>query len=325
MTVDAEVSPSAPGGLVLTDTATATANTPDPDPADNDATATITTAAPQADLATSKTGGAAVAGGAVTYTVTVANNGPSDALAVGLTDLIPAGFTATSVTSTRGTCTLGATVTCDVGDLPGPGAGGQISDAVVTIVATIPPDFPPGATPNAAVASSTTADPVPGNNGGSVTTDVTAVADLAVTKTADPVQPAAGADVTYTVTITNTGPSTARDVVLADALPAGLTLISVDPPTCTGAPQLSCPIGDLDPGGTATVTVVMNIPSNFDLATGAVNTASVTSPTPDPAAGNNTATATVTTRATRRPSGPQVGHHRSPTAARHTAPDLPGR
>ena len=110
-------------------------------------------------------------------------------------------------------------------------------------------------------------------------------------------QPAAGDNVTFTVTVSNAGPSTARDVVLTDTLPAGFTLVSVDPPSCTGTTVLSCPIGDLGQGATATATVVMNIPSNFDLSTGAVNSATVTSSTPDPAAGNDTATATVTTQA----------------------------
>jgi len=57
---------------------------------------------------------------------------------------------------------------------------------------------------------------------------------VSVTKTANPVQPAAGEAVTYTVTVANAGPSTARDVVLTDVLPGGLTPDSVDPATYFG-------------------------------------------------------------------------------------------
>ena len=85
------MSPDAPGGLAIANTATATSDTSDPDDADNTATATITTAPPLADLATTKTAGAAVAGGQVTYTVTVTNNGPSAATAVELADAAPGG------------------------------------------------------------------------------------------------------------------------------------------------------------------------------------------------------------------------------------------
>ena len=297
MTVVGRVSPDAPGGLAIGNTATATSNTSDTDDADNTATASITTAAPLADIATTKTGTDAVAGGQVTYTVTVTNNGPSSAGDVSLDDVIPAGLDAVSAVSSRGDCTLGATVTCDLGDLPGPDASGQTSNAVVTITANVPPDFPVGDLTNTATTSTSTADPVPGNDDGSVVTQVSALADVSVGKTADPLQPVAGENVTFTVTVTNAGPSTARGVVLDDALPPGLTLISVDPPTCTGAPQLSCPIGDLAPGATVTITVVMNIPGNFPLDPGAVNTATVTTSTSDPAPGNNQATVTVTTRA----------------------------
>jgi uncharacterized repeat protein (TIGR01451 family) len=296
MRVVGRVSPDAPGSLAIANTATATSNTSDPDDTNNTATSSVTTAAPLADIATTKTSGIAVAGGQVTYTVTVTNKGPSAAGDVSLADVLPAGLDPINAVSSRGTCATGATISCNLGTLPGPDPGGQTSTATVTITAKIPPDFPVGNVTNTVTTSTPTADPTPGNDDATVTTAVTAAADVSVTKTADPVQPAAGEDVTFTVTVTNSGPSTARDVVLADALPAGFTLVSVDPGTCTGTTQLSCSTGDLEPGATTTVTVVMHIPSGFDLDAGAVNRASVTSTTPDPAAGNNEATVTVTTR-----------------------------
>ncbi len=300
MTLTARVSPDTAAGEVLRDTASATSRTPDPDPANSSATASVTTSAPRADVVTTKSSSAAVAGGQVTYTVGVVNDGPSSAAGVQLVDPLPAGVVPVSVVSSRGTCVVAPTVTCDLGDLPGPDASGRTSSATVSIVAQVAPDVPAGSVRNTAVASTTTTDPVPGNDAGSADTTVTASADVSVTKTAAPVQPAAGQDVTFTVTVANAGPSTARSVVLDDALPPGLTLMAVDAPPgvrCTSVAALTCDVGDLAPGGSAVVDVTMAVPADADLQTGFANTASVTSPTPDPAPGNGTATATITSRA----------------------------
>ncbi|SIT89290.1 conserved repeat domain-containing protein [Microbacterium sp. RU33B] len=298
MTVAARVSPEAAEGRTLANTATVASSTPDADASDNAATATITTTAPQADLETTKTSSDARAGGQVTYSIVVTNRGPSLATAVTLDDALPAGLSISGLVSSRGECTAGPTITCALGDLPGPDATGNTTSATITVVADIDPSVPPGELVNTATAASATSDPDPADNAATATTSVTAVADVSITKTASPVQPAAGEDVTFTVTVANAGPSTARDVVVADALPSGLTLLGVDPGpgvTCTGA--LTCAVDDLDPQETATFAVRMNVPADFDLQAGAVNTAVVSSSTPDPAPGNDTATATVTARA----------------------------
>ncbi len=298
MTVTARVLPDTPAGVALVNTATVSSNAPDADASDNTATATITTAAPLADITTTKSSSDARAGGQVVYTIVVTNEGPSTARGVSLADALPAGLTATSVVSSRGTCTTAAAITCDLGDVPGPDAAGVASSATITVTADVAPTLAAGTISNTATASTVTTDPDPANNAATVQAVVTTAADVSITKTASPVQPAAGEDVTFTVTVSNAGPSTARDVVVADALPPGLTLLGVDPGpdvTCTGS--LSCTVADLDPQATATFAVRMNVPADFDLQTGAVNTATVTSSTPDPAPGNNTATATVTARA----------------------------
>jgi uncharacterized repeat protein (TIGR01451 family) len=63
-------------------------------------------------------------------------------------------------------------------------------------------------------------------------------ADLSVTKVVDDATPAEGATITYTVTVTNSGPDTATNIQLTDALPAGVSYVSdiasqgtYDPPT----------------------------------------------------------------------------------------------
>ena len=67
-----------------------------------------------------------VPGQAFTYTLTVANGGPSDAATLTVSDTVPAQFTVTNVTSPAGACGFaGQVVTCtrptlvnaaDVGD-----------------------------------------------------------------------------------------------------------------------------------------------------------------------------------------------------------------
>jgi len=60
----------------------------------------------------------AVAGDAVTYTLTVLNNGPSNASAVTLTNLLPASAAFGSALSSQGTCTnIGNNVICALGSL----------------------------------------------------------------------------------------------------------------------------------------------------------------------------------------------------------------
>jgi hypothetical protein len=55
---------------------------------------------------------------------------------------------------------------------------------------------------------------------------IPAQADLEVTKTVDNPTPIFGTPITYTITVTNHGPDTATNVIVADPLPTGLTFIA---------------------------------------------------------------------------------------------------
>lgn len=124
-----------------------------------------------ADLVVSKsvTGSIVGPGQDLTYTVTVANLGPDPALAVTLTDPLPAGTTFVSCSAVPGSC-LGppvgtnGTVTADLGTL---GVG---ATARVTIVVKVTAGN--GALVNTATGSSTTPDPDPDNNHATVVTSV---------------------------------------------------------------------------------------------------------------------------------------------------------
>ncbi|HEU4522559.1 MAG TPA: DUF11 domain-containing protein, partial [Thermoanaerobaculia bacterium] len=111
---------------------------------------------PEADLAITKSGPAALASGAnVTYTVTVTNNGPRDATSVRVTDNIPAGLTLVSATPSQGTCAGNPALVCDLGTIAN-GAG-----ATITIQATVTTAAP---VTNTATVQAAQPDPNPLNN-----------------------------------------------------------------------------------------------------------------------------------------------------------------
>ncbi len=98
-----------------------------------------------------------------------------------------------------------------------------------------------------------------------------------------------GQNVTYTISVTNNGPTTATTVSLTDTLAAGLVLVSATPSqgTCGGSAPITCPLGTLAGGATATVTVIASAAATGSYA----NTAAVTAAQPDFNTGNNSYTA----------------------------------
>jgi uncharacterized repeat protein (TIGR01451 family) len=160
----AAVPSSASNGTVIANTATVAAVTGDPDNANNSATATVTTTIPTAaDVSIVKTGPATViAGGAISYTLTVVNAGPFSAAAVTVADPAPAGLT---FLYASGAC---AALPCALGTLP-PG-----ESRTITAVFRVPPGYA-GANPivNVATVSTPTPDPVLSNNTANASTQVT--------------------------------------------------------------------------------------------------------------------------------------------------------
>jgi LPXTG-site transpeptidase (sortase) family protein len=266
-----------------TNTATKTAESQtDPNPGNNTASATVNPVA--ADIAITKTvsNSAPNQGTNVTFTVTATNNGPSDATGLQVTDLLPAGLTYVSSVPSAGTTYVAGV--WNIGLLP------NGTNATLSIVATV--------TGTAAVTNTATKtaeaqpDPVAGNNSASATVTGQA-ADIGIAKVASaPIVPL-GSSVTFVVTATNHGPSAATGVQVTDVLPAGLTLVSATPSAGTtyNAGTGVWNIGALPNGGGVTLTIVATVTTIVP----ATNTATKTAENqPDPVAGNNSASATVT-------------------------------
>ena len=112
-----------------------------------------------------------------------------------------------------------------------------------------------------------------------------ASADLSLVKSDSPDPVIQGQNLTYTLTVANAGPSAATEVVVNDALPSGVSLVSATPSqgTCTGTADVTCQLGTIAAGQSATITLVVRV-----LAAGTlINNATVSSSVPDPDLSDN--------------------------------------
>ncbi len=216
----------------------------------------------------------------LTYTLVVTNNGPNPSPATTVTDVLPAGASFISSTTTQGSCSGTSTVTCNLGTV----ASG--ANATVTIVVRF---STAGTRTNTATVSSQAPDTNTSNNSATATTTVNTLADLSLTKSDSPDPVLVGANLTYTLTVSNAGPSAATGVTLSDPLPVGVTLLSATPSqgTCT---SVSCSLGSLANGASATVIIVVTPTTVGSFS----NTATVSANEPDPFTTNNSATAVTT-------------------------------
>jgi len=260
--VNATVADPAPATVVNTATVSGGGDVDDTNNSATDAGG----ATAQADLAITKVADQTVvpARGEVTFTLDVANPGPSTATAVQVTDILAPNFEALEVTSSQGSCT--ETVACTLGAL----ARGE--RATITIRARVLDAAAESTVTNTATVTDTGAseDPVPGNNSAETVVDVPVSSDLQVDKSFAPTpNPTAGDLVTYTVDVTNTGPSTADNVLAGDVLPAEFYDPAFVPTgtftgggSCAWLPVpriMRCAIDPLEPGQTETITITARL------------------------------------------------------------------
>jgi uncharacterized repeat protein (TIGR01451 family) len=244
--------------------------------------------------------------GTLTYFITVRNIGDIAAEASTALDTLPGEVGLISATPSQGTCVA---VNCSLGTIaPGgsatitaivkvsAGVVGDIDNTVcvatstpevtldnncdmttVTVEPTPTPTTSPTATPPG---STPTPTPPPGPR-----------ADLVIAKAASPNPVAAQGTVTYGITVTNLGPDIASNVMVNEALPSHVTLVSETPSQGSCAANL-CSLGNMAAGQTVAIAVAVKVKPGV---TGDIqNIACVASEMPDPDLGNNCATATVT-------------------------------
>ncbi|MBI1765575.1 MAG: DUF11 domain-containing protein [Acidobacteria bacterium] len=286
----------------------ATPATPDPNGGNNLSNETQNRVRTEANLAITKTGPASVNAGAnITYTLTVTNNGVSDAQNVVVKDTLPpnVSFVSASSTNNQFTCT------------PDNGNAGVVNCTAATLIANDPNIIPPRSGSNTATitlvgkvaasvangtvlannatVSATTSDPVLANNAvGPVNTTVTTDSAVTVIKTDNPDPVVAGTNLTYTITVNNNGPSDAQAVSVVDTLPpatqvqflsaTGTGVFSAANSCAQAANVVTCtaiPGGVFPAGATANITIVVKVlpsvppnalPQNPDDPAGLLNT-----------------------------------------------------
>ena len=120
-----------------------------------------------------------------------------------------------------------------------------------------------------------------------------AQADLVVTKSGDETV-ALGGQITYSLSVFNSGPDDAANVVLTDPLPAHTSFVSASTSTGTATftnNTLTVNVGTLAAFDSATATFVVSVDQDTPRGTTISNTVTGTSDTPDPDSSNNSATA----------------------------------
>jgi uncharacterized repeat protein (TIGR01451 family) len=117
-------------------------------------------------------------------------------------------------------------------------------------------------------------------------------ANLTVTQMAAPLSFAAGQAGTYTLTVSNAGPDLAADVVVNDALPAGVSFVSASAGALLTNGNIVYNAGNLAAGTSASVLVTVT-PHSAGTLTNAVQLASLTS-FPNPSGGASILLTTVT-------------------------------
>jgi uncharacterized repeat protein (TIGR01451 family) len=253
---------------------TAVVSGPNFDPRSSNDRSTATTAVERiANLGITKTVSAATArpGDMVTYTLVAENEGPSTSNPTTVTDTLPAGVRYVSVDAGCDAA-LAPTITCALGSLANGEARAIQIVALVTATA--------GSVVNTAGIEGPLPDPDSSNEKSSATTAIEPVSELVLHKSAGVAAVKAGERLTYTLEVENQGPSDSATNLITDRLPAGLTYVS-DTGGCdtTALPTITCEVGALNAGSTATVEVVTEVEAG---ATGAIqNSAHVRGPNID--------------------------------------------
>jgi len=270
-----------PGTIFQSFTNTASLRTPpvrDPDFSNNTASAVI--AIQGTDLRITKTTSNVTPnnGDTVTFTLTVYNDGPTNATNVSVLDVLPPELIYDPTTFPPLGTTYNSSGIWQIGDLPSTTSLSFDLKAMISAVSgTLISN-------TAEIHTVDQADPVAGNNTDQVLLLVGG-ADLALSKSVNDSTPNAGDVISYTLTLQNTSSNPAGGVVVTDPLPPGLTfsgVMSINPGGSYSGGTWA--VGTVLPLSTVTLTIEARV-NNGTGGTTIINTASITStdrPDPDP-------------------------------------------
>ena len=250
----------------LTNQASVMSSNPDPSAGNNvDSVETVVDAEVDLEIMTVGLPGSVVAGTGLMYDFSIVNQGPSDATSVMVTNLLPSGMTPVSILS----ASLGALEPLDSTNF--------------SVSVTVDSDAL-GTLTNQVMVSSAENEADPNDNLDQSVIIVDTEADLQLGQSAQPNPVVAGTTLRYTLTVTNAGPSDARDVLIDDILPAD------------GSPSglITTNVGDVAAGASASVVLDMMVNSGAEGTL--TNLATVSSVTPDPAPNNSFATSVVSVK-----------------------------
>jgi uncharacterized repeat protein (TIGR01451 family)/gliding motility-associated-like protein len=201
-------------------------------------------------------------GGTVVFTITVNNDGPSDATGVEVTDLLPNGYTYASDDA------AGAYVSAN-----GLWTVGSISNgnsAVLNITATVNVSGDYNNIAEITAADNADSDSTPGNGDpaeddmDSIGITPNPVSDIELNMVVDNATPLVGDNVVFTITVSNVGPSNATGIEVTDLLPDGYTYVSDNAAGSYVSGSGLWTTGNIASGSSATLTITALVNATGD-------------------------------------------------------------
>ena len=210
----------------------------------NNTSTVVTPVGPVADLGITKVAstGSVTAGGQVTYTLFVTNNGPDDA-SVTVTDPLPAGETLSRPSPARGL------LRCDLQS----GVDRQWRRAQILVTVNIAASARGQIQNTASVIGNNPDDHQKNNHGGSTVvvpnppTPPQPMADLPIVTTVNHGRAYPGQTLTYTLEVINHGPDAASNAKVTDTASMGMKVLSAKPSrgSCKVGRPITCSLGTI--------------------------------------------------------------------------------
>lgn len=229
---------------------------PDDESEDDQALVTLVTESIDLSLIKTAVPSSVVVGSNVTFTLTLANAGPSTATNVVVEDQLPSGISFVSAAASQGSYNS-QTARWDVGSVA------TDASLTLTLVGRVDVAGPKTNTAQVVAADQADVDSTPGNNvpdeddQDSVTIEAPQI-DLSLTKTVDNTTPDVGEEFTFTLTVANAGPNDASGVRVRDLIPPSLQFVSAS--TASGSYSSATGIWDVGTiltGGNATLSITV--------------------------------------------------------------------